>query len=227
MTVVISAKEENMGDLQSLMNRVDKEFTSSQEKLKKNQQEQVQAYQERQKRLEKLGKIFEQLREVWRPRLAVLSEKFGDKVQVKPNLVPTLREAKFEFQSELAKISLTFSASTDFNVTKIILSYDLRIVPTLMDFDSHSVLELPLEQVDLERAAQWVEDRIVSFVKTYQSLHENEFYLKEHMVEDPVMGIRFPKFAAGATLEWKGKTYYFVSGETCSEFQRQQGKPSS
>jgi len=214
-----------MGDLQNLMDRMDREFSSSEEKLKKIQQEQVQAYQERQKRLQKLGKVFEQLREVWRPRLEVLSQKFGDKVQVKPNLVPTLREALFEFQSELAKISLKFSASTDFNVTKLILTYELRIAPTLMDFDSHSVLELPLDQVDPEKAAQWVEDRIISFVKTYQSLHENEFYLKEHMVEDPVMGIRFPKFAAGATLGWKGQTYYFVSGETCSEFQRQQGNP--
>jgi YHS domain-containing protein len=212
-----------MGDLKSLMERVDNEFSAGEEKLKKFQQEQTQAYQERQKRLQKLGGIFEKLREVWGPRLEVLVKKFGDQIKVRPTIVPSLREAQFEFQSKLAAISLKFSASTDFDVTQVILTYDLRIVPTLMNFDSHSELQLPLDNPDPQMVAQWVDDRIISFVKTYQSLHENEYYLKDHMVEDPIMGVRFPKFAAGATLEWKGKTYFFVSHESRAEFQKKQG----
>ena len=69
---------------------------------------------------------------------------------------------------------------------------------------------------------RWIDDRIVSFVRTYLALHENEHYLKDHMVEDPVAGVRFPKFAAAATLESGGKTFYFISDETRSEFQRRQ-----
>src|SRR5262245_49033783 len=168
-----------MAELQSLIDRMDKELSLGDEKIKKFQKEQVEAYQERQKRLEKLGQVFERLREVWRPRLEVLQKKFGDKVNVKPSFVPSLREAQFEFQSKLANISLKFSAATDSDVTKIILLYDLRIIPTLMNFDSHSELELPLENPDPEKVAQWVDDRIISFIKTYQSLHENEFYLKD------------------------------------------------
>jgi YHS domain-containing protein len=212
-----------MDELQNLIERMDHEFSSSEEKFKNFQKEQVQAFQERQKRLQKLEKAFEELREIWRPRLDVLAQKFGDKVKVKPTLVPSLREARFEFQSKLAIISLKFSATTDLKVTKIILTYDLRIVPTLMNFESHSELELPLDRPDPQKVAKWVEDRIVSFVTTYQSLYENEFYLKDHMVEDPVMGVRFPKFAAGATLEWEGKTYFFVGEETRAEFQKQKG----
>jgi YHS domain-containing protein len=212
-----------MAELQSLIDRVDLEFSASEDKIKKFQKEQVDAYKDRQARLQTLGQVFQKLREVWRPRLEVLQSKFGDKVNVKPTFIPSLREAKFEFQSKLAAISLKFSATTDFEVTKIILTYDLRIVPTLMNFDSHSDLEIPLENPDPEKVAQWVDDRIISFVRTFQSLHENEFYLKDHMVEDPVIGVRFPKFAAGATLDWKGKTYYFVSDESRSEFQKKQG----
>jgi YHS domain-containing protein len=220
-------KEGAMAELKNLIDRVENEFSQGEEKIKKFQTEQVEAYKERQKRLEKLGQVFEKLKEIWRPRLEVLVRKFGDKVKVNPNLVPSMREAQFEFQSKLANISLKFSASTDFDVTKIILTYDLRIIPTLMNFDSHSKLELPLENPDPEKIAQWVDDRIISFIKTYQSLHENEYYLKDHMVEDPIIGVRFPKFAAGATLEWKGKTYYFVSNETQKEFQKQQGIQST
>jgi YHS domain-containing protein len=43
------------------------------------------------------------------------------------------------------------------------------------------------------------------------------------MVEDPVAGVRFPKFAAGATLEWQGRTLYFIGEETRREFEKQQG----
>jgi YHS domain-containing protein len=43
------------------------------------------------------------------------------------------------------------------------------------------------------------------------------------MVEDPVVHVRFPKEAAGATLEVHGKTYYFVGEETRRKFEKKQG----
>jgi YHS domain-containing protein len=42
------------------------------------------------------------------------------------------------------------------------------------------------------------------------------------MVEDPVANVRFPKYAAGATLEVQGKTYYFIDETTRQEFQKRQ-----
>jgi hypothetical protein len=63
----------------------------------------------------------------------------------------------------------------------------------------------------------------VSFVQTYRSLHDNETYLKEEMVEGHVAGVRFPRFAAGAALERDGRTYYFVGEETRRDFEKQQG----
>jgi YHS domain-containing protein len=215
-----------MSDINSLVGRIDAEFSALEEKFKKAQAEQVQAYQERQKRLQQLSQVFDRLREVWRPRLEVLVKKFGDRVQVTPRLVPSSREATFEFQSKLARIRLKFSATTDRDITKVILSYDLDIIPVLLRFDAHSEVEFPLDAVDPEAVARWVDDRIVSFVKTYLSLHEEDHYLKDEMVEDPVVGVRFPKFAAGATLEWKGQTYYFVGEETRREFEKQQGSGS-
>jgi YHS domain-containing protein len=41
------------------------------------------------------------------------------------------------------------------------------------------------------------------------------------VVEDPVAGVRFPRFAAGATTEWNGKVYYFIGDETLRDFQAQ------
>src|SRR5262245_1426060 len=111
-----------MSDINSLVGRIDAEFSALEEKVKKAQVGQVQAYQERQKRLQQLGQVFDRLREVWGPRLEVLVKKFGDRVQVTPRVVPSTREATFEFQSKLARIRLKFSATTDREVTKLILS---------------------------------------------------------------------------------------------------------
>ncbi len=72
----------------------------------------------------------------------------------------------------------------------------------------------PLDAVDKAALGKWFDDRIVSFVKTYLSLHENQYYLKGHMVEDPIAKVQFPKYAAGATLELDGKTLYFIDEST-------------
>ena len=104
----------------------------------------------------------------------------------------------------------------------VIFNYDLQIMPILMKYDAHAELSLPLDAIDEETLAKWVDDRLVQFVQTYLSLHENQYYLKEHMVEDPIAQVQFPKYAAGATLESEGKTHYFIGEETRREFEKQQ-----
>ncbi|HET6424650.1 MAG TPA: hypothetical protein VFG20_13255 [Planctomycetaceae bacterium] len=212
-----------MSDVNSLIERINAEFAATDDRLKTQQTQLVQEYQGRQERLAKLQQVFEQLRDVWTPRLRALAEKFGDKVQVAPHVTPSLREATFKFKSALAHIELRFSAAADNEVRNVILSYDLDILPILMKFDSHAELAFPLDQVDSQKAGAWIDDRIVSFVKTYLSMHENNYYLKDSIVSDPIANVSFPKFAAGATVEWNGKTHYFIGEETRCEFERQNG----
>jgi YHS domain-containing protein len=108
-------------------------------------------------------------------------------------------------------------------VRHLVLDYDLHIIPILMKFEPHARIEFPLESVDSQAVAKWLDDRILDFVRTYLSLHENEYYLKPQMVTDPIAGIEFPQSAAGATLERDGKAYYFISEETRGEFEKRQG----
>ncbi len=212
-----------MSDLNTLLTRIEAEFTAVDEKLKKFQAQQLQDYAGRKQRLEQLDQVFSQLREIWHPRLQALAVKFGDKVKVMPHVTPSSRDATFKFQSNLARIDLRFSATTDDDVRNVILAYDLEILPVLMKFDAHSELLIPLDQVNPQIVENWIDERIVTFVRTYLSLHENDLYLKDVMVEDPVAKVRFPKFASGARLERDGKTYYFIGEETRREFERQNG----
>lgn len=212
-----------MSDIESLNQRIDAEFASHEARLESFREEQLREYEGRHERLEKLESIFRELREVWAPRLEALAAKFGDKVKVTPRITPSSRQGVFEFQSQVAKIELRFGATTDPDVRNVVLTYDLDILPILMRFESHSEIEFPIDSVDREAAGKWMDDRILGFVKTYLSLHENEMYLKGLMVDDPIAGVRFPKFAAACSLNHGGTTYYFIGEETRNEFAKQKG----
>ena len=208
-----------MADVATLLNRIDAEFSALDAKIKRAQGEKQDEHKDRQQRLAAFQKEMETLPDVWKPRLEALVQRFGDKAKVTPRLESTSRTVNMHFQSELAKIRLRFSAAIDQDVRHLILIYDLEILPTLMQIDSHAQAEWPLGAIDRKAIGEWIDDRIVSFVKTYLSLHENEYYLKEHMVNDPVAGVRFPKFAAAAKLDGGGKTYYFIGDDTRREFE--------
>jgi YHS domain-containing protein len=212
-----------MPEVATLLNRIDAEFSALGDKIKRAQSERLQEYQERQERLAAFERELEGLPQVWKPRLEALVERFRDRVKATPRVTSSSREVALEFQSELARIHLRLSASTDQQVRNLILNYNLEILPVLMQFDAHQQAYWPLDAVDRQAVGDWVDDRIVDFVKTYLSLHENEYYLRDHMVEDPVAGVRFPRYAAATSVEWDGKTYYFIGDETRREFESQHG----
>lgn len=212
-----------MTDVSSLLKRIDSEFVASEQRLKQYQAGQVKSYEDRQSRLATFEKVCERLRDIWRPRLEALAQKFGEKVKVSPHVSRELREATFDFESTIAHIQLKLSASTDQDVRKLVLDYRLEILPIFIKFEPHKQTEFPLEAIDDDALAQWIDDRIVDFVQTYLSLHQNQYYLKDHMVVDPVAGVQFPKFAAASTLDWQGKKYYFIGEKTRREFEKKNG----
>jgi len=211
-----------MAGVNSLVERIEAEFAAAFQREEKLRSEKVEEFRGRQQRLEKFEQTLDRLREIWRPRLEALANKFGDRVEVQPHVERGRRSGVFEFRSDLARIKLRFAVAPDPEVQNLVFTYDLEILPILMKFDSHEELEVPMDAIDEAALARWFDDRIVSFVRTYLSLHENEYYLKEHMVRDPIAKVRFPKYAAGATLEQKGKLIYFIDEATLREYQQQQ-----
>jgi hypothetical protein len=165
-----------MTDTSTLAGRIDAEFSAVEEKIKQRQTEYLEEHKERQKRLGELDKVFNEMSAIWKPRLELLVKKFGDRVEVKPKVTPSTREATFEFQSKRGgRVRLRFSASTDRDVRKVILAYDLEIIPILMRYEPHAELEFPLDAVDQAAVAKWIDDRIVDFVRTYLSMGGHEF----------------------------------------------------
>lgn len=212
-----------MSDTGTLVDRIDAEIRGVEEQIREYQSSKVHEFEEREARLDQFVALCEKLSDVWRPRFDALAGKLGDRVQVTPAISRSHRSANLHFSSTLAKFDLTISAMTDADVRNLVLDYSLDILPILMRYEKHNQLELPLDNVDPEVVGQWIDDRLVDAVRTYLQLHQNANYLKGHLVKDPIAGVEFPRYAAGATLEAEGKTLYFIGAETRDAYAKENG----
>ena len=213
-----------MAAIDPLQERLDAEFSRLQKSVAEFQKSHLQEYEEREARFAgQFTPAVEKLKEIWRPKLEALVERFKGSVKVEPKVTPHARHAKFSFESPLARIGLQFSAGHDTEVRNLTLAYDLEILPIYMEFEKHAELSMPLTAIDENAVAKWLDDRIIGFVRSYLGLQTNEYYLKDHMVEDPVAKVKLPKYAAKATLQHEKKTYYFIGDETFEQFRREHG----
>jgi hypothetical protein len=207
-----------MATVEDLAARIRGELAEGAQRITQFQTQKVEEHRARQARERQLEQWLNSLREIWRPRLEALAGEFGDRLKTTPHVTPGRREALFEVTSPLASIKLKFTASANADVTELVLTYDLDILPILMKFERHSEIAFPLDKIDETKLTEWIDDRIITFVRTYLEMHSNQYYLKDQMVEDPIAHVRFPKFAAGATRKRGEETIYFISESTAAEF---------
>ncbi len=173
----------------------------------------------REKAIADFDALCDDLRSIWNPRIEEFARQFGDAIKIVGNVEPSRREAAISLQSHYANINLSLSVAPDPDLRNMVLEYDLLIIPRFLDYQRHSRLEMPLDAIDRDAIAAWIDDRLVSCVKVVLSLPDNEFYIKRAVVEDPVSKTRFLPDEAGATLRHFGRTYYFESEDTLREFK--------
>jgi hypothetical protein len=212
-----------MSDVNELEARIDGAFTKVKDRVKQDQQQQLKEYQERQKLVTEYEKVQTKIVEIAKPRLEALSKRAGERVKVTPSVSQTRRAATFEFRSNKAYITLAFAVAPDLQVKNAVVEYDLRVVPVLWKFERHAEFSSPIAAFDAAGLTKWLDDRIVAFVELFIQIHEGELFDKAEFVEDPVAKVKFPKFAAGATLDHGGQTHFFIDDKTKAEFAKQKG----
>jgi hypothetical protein len=161
-----------MFDVGDLAKRISLEFSSAAERDKELLGGQEQLTAEQQSRLEQFGKVVDELREVWKPRLELLVKEFGNRVQTSPHIAPSERHVTFTLQSSKAHVNLRFSALPDRDFQRLILGYLLEISPAVIHYKPYGELEFPLNAVDKQAVAKWMDDRIMDFVQMYLSVGE-------------------------------------------------------
>ena len=212
-----------MADLEKFLRRVDSEVASARQQALGVMQDAEQAYESRQRGFELFLKVLERVRELTRPRLEALAERF--KFDTKPIQSEHQRGIELAFRTEMAAVSLKFTATHDTEVRNLLVEYQLRVVPIFIKFAPQAQFESSLAAFDENAFAAWLDDRLVEFVKTYLEIHTNSYYQKDHLATDPVANIQFPKIYAQVTLDEAGRKLYFISEKTRDEYLQQAGKP--
>jgi len=212
-----------MNSVNDLVSRIEGAFTAVKEKARVQQQQELKHHQERQKLFQEYEKVQSRIIEVVKPRLEALAKRAGERVTVTPSVSESRRSARFEFRSPRAYMTLLFSVALDRELKNAVVDYDLKIVPVLWRFESHGEFSSSIAAFDIDGLTRWLDDRIVAFVELYVQIHEGEILDKAEYVEDPVAKVKFPKFAAGASLEHGGQTYFFIDENTKADYARQKG----
>jgi YHS domain-containing protein len=214
-----------MTDLDTLIRRIDQELAAEVGHQKAAWAEEVRTNRERGPRLQRYDAVAQHIIELLKPRLAAFIERFKDVVKAEPVVREHTRAMNLAFAATVAKVTLLFEVFPDSGVDHVRLECTQEIIPVLVRYDKHSVLEFSLDAVQDDAVVQWFDERIVAFVKVYLAVVRQDAALKEQLkdqlVEDPVAKIRFPKYLAASTLERDGRTYYFVDEDTRREFEKQ------
>jgi YHS domain-containing protein len=217
-----------MATIDDFRSRLDAEFAMLSAGIEQRRSVIDLEYQQRQQRfVEEFVPAVAKVREIFAPRSEALVARFKNIIHVQADVRDDFSKIAFSFDSSLARVTLRFDFVHDEEVRKMILVYDLEILPILMKFENHSTLELPLVEVDEQAVIDWLESRMISFVRSFVELNENHIYLNTQMVDDPVARIRMPKAVARETLRFEGQTYYFISAETRREFEKRHATAAS
>ncbi|MFG0283615.1 MAG: hypothetical protein ACF8R7_04275 [Phycisphaerales bacterium JB039] len=203
----------------TLSDRIRAEFDSREQRQQAADAQRAKAAEEHEQRLARFTEVCEDLKSVWRPRIEEFAAQFGEKIKVKPTVEPGQRQATLIFMTQLANITLRLSASANPDFTKLVLDYDLLIIPVFFDYQRHARLEMPLDRIDRDAVGAWIDDQLVSCVRAWLTIQDNELYVRRAMVEDPITKARFLREDAAATIEHKGQKVYFSSEDSLRQFK--------
>jgi YHS domain-containing protein len=214
-----------MTDLNTLIRRIDQELATEMTREKTGWADVARLNRERAPQLERYEAVAKHIIELLRPRLAAFIERFKDVVKAEPKVREHTRAMHLTFAATVAKVTLLFEVFPDQDLSHVRLECTQEIIPVLVPYDKHSVLDVPVGAAQDDTVVQWFDERIVAFVKAYVAVVRQDANLQEHLkdllVEDPVAKVRFPKYLAASTLERDGRTYYFVDEETRREFENE------
>jgi YHS domain-containing protein len=123
-----------------------------------------------------------------------------------------------------ASTKVDIDVSADSSLENAIITYQLEILPIFFQFEGHDQLVVPLDSVDDERVASWLENKLVGFTDTYLQLQVINQYQQANLVVDPVCGMRINRADAQATADYEGRKYYFCVEQCREKFMKEPGR---
>ena len=159
------------------------------------------------------------MQEVIRPRMEKLKTLFDNARMSEARCSRHTCCCQFEHTVRFpATAFLEIGVTRDGEIKALILQSQLEILPVFFPVEGKDELTILLGEVDENKAATWVEAKILNFVDTYLRLETTDQYQQENLVTDPVCGMRVNKVFSPTRLEHGGQTYYFCLPECRARF---------
>jgi len=176
----------------SKLEAVKAEFAKSVDKLKTSAAADAKDLDKRYQQYEKVR--IELAEKVIKPRLDELVAQIpGVKHDLKKDIDGANLILSFpRTQERSALVEIILSISHDDAFKQVLFGYELRIIPVFMEFEKFSKLTLPLDGLKSDLVAAWLDERLLSFMKTYLNMQFVEQYQRDNMATDPVLNRRFP-----------------------------------
>lgn len=118
-----------------------------------------------------------------------------------------------------ATATLRFGLTHDMEVRNVVATYDAEVLPLFVEFERHDEVSVPLESFKLEQLDEWIQQKLLGFIRVYTQLQFTEQYLQDSMVMDPVTHNQFPRIYARHEVEEGGKKYFFLTDEAFEMFR--------
>ncbi len=204
-----------MADLTDLERKLKDKLALSEEREQLQQNHLRQQMAEAEARHQRYTALADRLtQEVIRPRVEKLQSLFDNA------RMPEARNSRhtcccqFEHTTRFpATARLELGVTRDGEIKTVVLQYQVEILPVFFPVEGRDELTMPLDEVDEEKAAAWVEAKVVQFVDSYLRLETSNHHQEGNMVTDPVCGMRVNKAFAPAQMTYRGQTYYFCIPE--------------
>ncbi|GIW83177.1 MAG: hypothetical protein KatS3mg105_4984 [Gemmatales bacterium] len=90
------------------------------------------------------------------------------------------------------------------------------MMPMFIKMNEHDRLTEPLDSIQEDTVAAWVEERLCEFLDSYLRIDRGAEDFQKDAATDPVCGMRISRSAAAASDSFRGHPYFFCSRE-CQE----------
>ncbi len=210
-----------MDEFQGFVGRLQSEIEASERRIQDLRKEKLQDFELLKTRHEKSDRESQRIiEEIILPRMQQLVSVFGkSEFLERDSRDLTTLVLKFPHTPRFpARTTLRMSLAHDQEIKKLLVHYDLEILPIFIQYNKHAQLEIPLDSIDDQKIASWVEDRLLEFTKTYLELEFADQYQKANVVTEPVAGLRVSKLICEADCEYQGHRYYFLTKENKEQF---------
>jgi YHS domain-containing protein len=204
-----------MADLNGLEHKIREKLALSEERQQLQRNHLQQQMAEAEARHERYTVLADRLlQEVIRPRMEKLKTLFDNARLSEARSSRHTCCCQFEHTPRFpATANLDIGVTRDGEIKTVVLQSQLEILPIFFPLEGRDQLTMLLHEVDEEKAAAWVEGKILHFVDSYLRLETSDPYQQGNLVTDPVCGMRVNKAFAPAQMTYRGQTYYFCIAE--------------